>query len=98
DLDAERADRAQVVEYFVRNTTGLVDLVRVDLRSNRLQLLHERSGALLLGRVVRSRQRMYQIQTQPAEEQLPHEARLRPLRLASSLRNLSRLLLRHTAS
>ena len=92
NLDAERAHVAQLLHDRLGDLAGAVDLLGIDALHEATQAVQERFGArLLVG--VRRRMRVDQIETESSEEELAHEARVRPLGLARGLRNVSRFLL-----
>ena len=93
DLDAERADIAERADDVAGDLPLAVDHVAVHpLLHEPLEPLHERSGALQVGRI-RGRERMDQVEAERALEHLAHEARRLPFLLARGFGDLAGLLL-----
>ncbi len=87
DLDAERAQPAEPVQHLGRHAALTLDALRIHLVLSERAQLHEELLRAGLRLRVRLRMRMDQIEPEPAEEQLPHEARQRPFALSRRLRD-----------
>lgn len=87
----ERAELSKPLDDLRRDLALTVDAVRVrSLAQEPLELVEEGLRPLsFLGRLIRIR--MNQFEPQPAEEEVAHEARCRPLLLTRGLRDFPRL-------
>src|SRR5690606_22513973 len=92
DLDAERAQTAQSVDYVFRDLARALDRLAVDRLRELVEPAMELGSTLLLVGVLRW-WRVDQIEAETSKEQLTNEARQHPLGLPRGLRDLACLAL-----